>query len=277
MRYFAINLERLPEYHMSGKSINEEPIKHHKRILRDFELFFVTDGELWMEQDENICVKNGEVLMHTKEQLQYGTKAARSVFYWFHFDGEVEIFQTEEAASEFCQKGEKWIFFAEHFAPKNVDRLILMLTELNHYNFEHKDRLVKEYLMGALLAELAAQYRQSFTPYAVDKRFAEILGWLSLHCNENFSLAELAERFSYNPKYLSVLFRKFTGMTAKEYLIQRRVNLAKRLLQSGTDSIKQVAHAVGFSDEYYFMRVFKKEVGMTPKSYRKTFCGCQYT
>ena len=154
--------------------------------------------------------------------------------------------------------------------PKNQDRLILMLTELNHYGFENNDDLVKECLTGALLAELACQYRQTFAPYAEDKRFAEILGWMSLHCAESFSLSELAERFSYNPKYLSALFRKFTGKTAKECLMERRIDLAKRLLQSGTDSIKQVAHGVGFSDEYYFMRVFKKQTGMSPKAYRNS-------
>lgn len=277
MRYFAINLEKLPRYHMSGKAINDAPSKHCRRVLPDFELFFVTDGELWIEQRETACVKKGEVLLHVKNELQYGVKATRNVFYWFHFDGEVCVCETEEEARAICERGEKWIFFAERFSPKNEERLIVMLTELNHYGFESRDSLVQECLTGALLAELADQYRQTFAPYAEDKRFAEILGWVSLHYAEPFSLTELAERFSYNPKYLSALFKKFTGKTAKECLIERRINYAKKLLQSGTDSVKQVAHAAGFSDEYYFMRVFKKEVGMTPKNYRKTFCGCQYT
>jgi AraC-like DNA-binding protein len=277
MRYIAINLESLPSYHMSGKSVNELPLKHHRRILKDYELFFVTDGELWMEQNETICLKKGELLTHVKEELQWGTKATQTTFYWFHFDGEVQIFNSEEEAKACCERGEKWIFFADHFALKNLDRIILMLTELNHYGFEDKDGLVKSYLTGALLAEIASQYRQSFAPYAEDKRFAEILGWLSLHETEEISVTQLAERFAYNPKYLSMLFRKFTGKTAKAYVIEKKIGLAKRLLQSGTDSVKQVARAVGFSDEYYFMRIFKKEVGMTPKNYRKTFCGCQYS
>jgi len=277
MRYIAIHLEKLPQYHMSGKSVNETPLKHHKRILKDYELFFVTDGELWMEQQQTVCVKKGEVLLHVKDELQYGTKATKCDFYWFHFDGEVRIFEKEEDVRAFCGQGEKWIFFAEHFMPKNLDRLILMLTELNHYGFENNDDLVKECLTGALLAELACQYNQTFAPYAEDKRFAEILGWISLHYTEDISLTELAEHFAYNPKYLSALFKKFTGKTPKSYLIEKRIGLAKRLLQSGTDSIKQVARSVGFLDEYYFMRVFKKEVGMTPKNYRKTFCGCKYS
>ena len=277
MRYFAIGLETFPKYHFSGKSVNVEPMKHSRRTLRDFELFFVTDGTLWIEQGEEYGVQKGEVLMHAKGEEQAGTKYASNAFYWFHFDGEVEICETEERAREICEKNEKWIFFAETFALRNVDRVLFMLTELNHYRFEENDNLVKDCLTAALLSELANQYGQSFTPYAEDKRFAEIIGWLGLHATENVSLTEVAERFDYNPKYLSALFKKFTGGTAKEWLTNKRIALAKRLLTTGTESVKRVAFTVGFNDEYYFMRVFKKAVGMTPKKYRKAFCGCAYT
>lgn len=277
MRYYAINLNTLPKYHFSGKSVNETPMKHIRRTLRDFELFFVTDGTLWIEQELEYGVQKEEVLMHAKGEEQAGTKYESNAFYWFHFDGEVVICETEEVAREICRKNEKWIFFAETFALRNLDRVLFMLTELNHYRFEESDNLVKDCLTAALLAELANQYGQSFAPYAEDRRFAEIIGWLGLHATESVSLTEVAERFDYNPKYLSALFKKFTGGTAKEWLTNKRIALAKRLLTTGTESVKGVAFSVGFNDEYYFMRVFKKAVGMTPKNYRKAFCGCAYT
>lgn len=277
MRYYAINLNTLPKHHFSGKSVNETPMKHIRRTLRDFELFFVVDGTLWIEQGVEYGVQKGEVLLHAKGEEHGGTRYAPNAFYWFHFDGEVVICETEERAREICEQNEKWIFFAERFSLRNADRVALMLTELNHYHFEANDELVKDCLTAALLAELAGQYCQSFTPYAEDKRFAEIVGWLALHIKEDISIAAVAERFAYNPKYLAALFKKFTGRTAKEWITEKKIDLAKRLLTTGTDSVKQVAHAVGFADEYYFMRVFKRAVGMSPKNYRKTFCGCAYT
>ena len=203
--------------------------------------------------------------------------AAPCSFLWLHFDGEVEIFENESQAKEFCAQKEKWIFFAEHFLLPNPERLIVMLTQLNHYCFERERDLVKDHLTSALFAELSYQYQQTFSPYVEDKRFGEILGWLHLNFAKPFNLTFLANKFEYNPKYLSSLFKKFTGRTLKNYLTEQRINAAKQLLASGNESVKQVAYKVGFTDEYYFMRVFKAETGMTPKNYRKSFCGCTYT
>ena len=276
MRYFVIDLGELPKYSRSGKSVEDKPRKHVRRVLRDFELFYVCSGELWLKQGEQRCVKQGEILLHAKGE-QAGTRLAVSSFFWLHFEGRVEIYDSEEAARLSCEGQEKRIYFAEHFALCGEDRITVMLTELNHYFFEKNDGLVKDCLTGALLAELAAQYRQSVSPYTENKRFAELIGWISLHISENFSLAELAERFGYNAKYLSALFKKITGRTAKEYLTDKRIESAKRHLTGGSHSVKRIAYDVGFEDEYYFMRVFKARTGMTPSGYRKTFSACQYT
>lgn len=282
MRYFAILLDKSPQYHYSGKSVNEKPLKHVRRILHDYEIFFVTDGELNVEQEEDLCVKKGELLIHAKGFPQGGTKPTLCSFYWLHFDAEVQIFPTEQSARTFCEQAfleqnEKWIFFSEKFQPPTPERLIVRLSELNHYNFEEQETLTRNFLCGALLSEIATQYEKSFSPYAADKRFSEILGWISLHIKEDFSLKELAERFEYNPKYLSVLFQKFTGKTAKRYIVDKKIEMAKRLLALDNTPVKTIARNVGFSDEYYFMRVFKASTGMTPKNYRKTFSGCLYS
>ena len=276
MRYYVIDLSTLPKYEQSGKSVEDKPRKHLHRVLKNFELYYVNSGELWLKQGEERCVKQGEIILHAKGE-QAGTRLAVSSFFWLHFEGNVEIYDNEEAARLSCAGKEKRIYFAEQFTLCSEDRLTVMLTELNHYFFEKKDGLVKDCLTGALLAELGAQYRQSVSPYTENKRFAEIIGWVSLHISENFSLAALAARFGYNGKYLSFLFRKFTGRTAKEYLTEKRVECAKRHLTGGTNSVKRVAYDVGYEDEYYFMRVFKARTGMTPSDYRKTFSACYYT
>lgn len=277
MRYFAINLDSLLKYRYSGKSENKEPMKHVRRVLADFEMFFVEEGELWMKQKEIYGVKKGEVLFHAKGEEQCGVKLNSNVFYWFHFDGEVELYDTEEDARRACERGEKWIFFAEKFSLQNADRITIMLTELNHYRFESYSGLVKDYLASALLAEIAGQYSMAFSPFVENKRFSQVVGWLNKHITDDISVVSVAERFSYNPKYLTALFKKFTGRTAKEWITEKRISLAKRLLSNSTDSVKQIAHTVGFGDEYYFMRVFKQETGMTPKNYRKVFCACVYS
>ena len=93
---------------------------------------------------------------------------------------------------------------------------------------------------------------------------------------EPFDRKELADKFEYNEKYLSSIFKKRAGKSFKEYLTDKRIELAKRILSSERTPIKAVASMVGYEDEYYFMRVFKRKTGFTPKNYRKAFHGYIY-
>lgn len=277
MKYFAINLKDSPEYHNSGKSVNKNGMKHVKRIISDYELIVVTEGSLFMIHGQEFEVKSGEVLLIEKGIMHGGTKVSSNTFFWLHFMGEVLSFDTENAAREYCLNNEKCIFLPQYFCVKDIDRLTVMLGEINHYRFEVEKDLVKNYLTAAFIAELSFQYGESFLAYSEDKRFSEILGYVNLNVTKNFTVSELAERFSYNTKYLSGLFKKFTGKTPVAYVTERKIELAKRLLVSGNESVKTIAKEIGFVDEYYFMKVFKKYTNMTPKNYRNTFCACRYT
>ena len=84
-----------------------------------------------------------------------------------------------------------------------------------------------------------------------------------------FSLATLAEQFSYSQKYLSHLFRTQTGVTYTEYLRSLRIRYAITLFDHGINSVKSVALLSGFSDPLYFSTVFKAAVGVSPKDYKR--------
>lgn len=94
---------------------------------------------------------------------------------------------------------------------------------------------------------------------------------------ENFtdpatSLTSVAEVLSYNPKYISHIFKKEIGIGYAEYLRNVRIKYAVSLIECGVDSIKNVAYLSGFTDPLYFSTMFKKIVGVSPTEYanRKT-------
>lgn len=86
---------------------------------------------------------------------------------------------------------------------------------------------------------------------------------------ENLSLEMLAASIHVNPSYLSRIFQKETGDTFGEYLTERRMKEAKRLLTDTNKTVQQVGEAVGYNNDKYFMNLFKKRMGETPGSYRK--------
>ena len=89
---------------------------------------------------------------------------------------------------------------------------------------------------------------------------------------ENFtdptlSISTVAEKLSYNPKYLSHLFKEKNGVNYTEYLRSLRIKYAVSLFDHGIDSVKNVALLSGFTDPLYFSGVFKNALGMSPKDY----------
>ena len=67
------------------------------------------------------------------------------------------------------------------------------------------------------------------------------------------------------------MFKMRTGYYFADYMNHLRINRAKTLLYQTTCSIKEIAYQVGFLDEKYFMRVFKKNEGITAMQYRNAF------
>jgi AraC family transcriptional regulator len=72
--------------------------------------------------------------------------------------------------------------------------------------------------------------------------------------------------------HLTRCFRQQTGVTPMTYLTRYRVNQAKQLLATQEDSVAEIATMVGFASIAYFSRVFRREVGVSPRAYRQNGC-----
>ena len=102
-------------------------------------------------------------------------------------------------------------------------------------------------------------------------KFKKILAYIFEHINTKLNLGELAERFDCNPNYCSMLFNKYFQCGFSAYVAGLRMMNASKMLQDTEYSIEQVAQRNGYDDYYYFNKVFKKVVGMTPNEYKKIF------
>lgn len=87
--------------------------------------------------------------------------------------------------------------------------------------------------------------------------------------NPDLSLNYLSERFGMNWKTLSKLFREETGQKFVDYLIELRMNHARRLLEETLLPVQDIATEVGYSNAISFGRMFKKLMGMSPGDYRE--------
>ncbi len=123
--------------------------------------------------------------------------------------------------------------------------------------------------VGTLLVLHAAQ----LTP----ERLATLIGqYIERNYHRQVDFAAMSEIFGYSVSYLSRTFRRFRGIPPVRYLSDLRIGNAKRLLLQHPElDISVVGASVGFPDQHYFSRIFKKRTGSTPTAFRATGAGRQ--
>ena len=102
----------------------------------------------------------------------------------------------------------------------------------------------------------------------VSKNIATVMEYIRYHLHEKIQVTELAEKVQLNPNYLSVLFKKETGLTISEYIMSQKLDTAANMLKHSDYSYSEISAILAFSSQSHFTSAFSKKTGMTPKEYR---------
>ncbi|MFK7692145.1 helix-turn-helix domain-containing protein [Paenibacillus sp. HJGM_3] len=98
---------------------------------------------------------------------------------------------------------------------------------------------------------------------------ARVIEILERDYNRDISLNSVGEQLNLNPAYISRLFKQITGQPFVEYLKRVRIEKSKELLSQSNMKINEVSKQVGYENSYYFIKVFKDMMGLTPGEYKK--------
>lgn len=93
--------------------------------------------------------------------------------------------------------------------------------------------------------------------------------FIDQHITETISLVEVADTIGYSAKYLSEIFVKETDITFKSYINDKKMEIAKSLLLNPKNSILDVCHYLGYCNQSYFSKIFKKNTGTSPSAFIK--------
>ena len=123
--------------------------------------------------------------------------------------------------------------------------------------------LILHYVEQECLAESSAVARPR------NETVEQVRAYLAANYRQKFSLTEVAARFYLSPYYLSRLFRRVTGQSIVDYLNNRRIEAAQKLLETTELSISAIAEQTGFASAAHFRRVFREVTDISPLQYRK--------
>ena len=128
-----------------------------------------------------------------------------------------------------------------------------------------------ERLKEALLTRLEEHYAHLYSVTVAKTDHPEVnkvLAYLHEHYDKEIKLSELAKLACMDDKYLSSLFKKKTGSSIIPYLQQIRIDRAKKLLRETNRAIGDIGESVGFANDNYFIKIFKRYTGHTPAGFR---------
>ena len=267
-----------------GYFINNKTFTHDSRTLDFFDFVLVDRGTLYITQDNRpyeISANQYILLFPGIHHFGHRRFEGQLSFYWCHFHiqrNNYHILLKETSRHLHMLKtgaDNNYYLVPETGRLHNSERVVMLFRQLLDANQRGSySEYLMHYALSLLAMEISADYLKGCgeeTVSTTEKRVAEIMEWIRVNSKEGLSVARVAEAFNYNPNYLSNAFKKCTGMSLLEYITRTKIDWAKKLLLSSDDPVKNIAGHLGFADDKYFMKVFKRVEGVTPSQYRNAF------
>lgn len=231
----------------------------------DYLLVYVAGGvvRLVSEGEERPLTKGTAVLFRPDEAQDFSVSAEdKSEYYWCHFTGcDVEAMLADSGIpadeSVFEAGGSsdyQWLFLQ---TIRELQAKQQGYEEVLRMNLRHLFLLI-----GRQRTEQNATGAKALGEIESAIRFFNVCYY------QNFDIKEYAKRHWMTPHWFAQNFKQATGVSPKQYIITLRMANAKHLLDNTSDTIAQIAAAVGYENTPYFHRLFHKQTGMTPLEYR---------
>ena len=231
------------------------------------ELFYVTDGEGWFCTEEKAypISKNQMILVNPKVRHTERSSETHNMHYIVLGIDHLQLYFDQ--AQDF---GSFQIFSLSTRYDEILSILHIILEELQKHRPFYQE--ICQHYLSILLLQVQRFTGQNFTvsapsqiPYECEK--AKL--YMDKHFCEPITLDSLAAITHWDKFYFSHQFSAAYGIAPISYLLQKRVEHSKQLLETTDYSITQIAEAAGFSSQNYFSQIFRKSTGLSPREYRK--------
>ncbi len=242
------------EYHTDHKFFSDE-----SEYASWHQFYYQQSGEGFLTtNDETSSILPGHLIIIPKGTIFTFHASDGIQIHWFAIEGECPLIETKQTASVYPLAPHQHIHSI--FA-----RLRETLLQEQPGNAFRAVALVYE-LFATL--EAISSNKQSESIYPETLRIA--LTFLNENYEQPYSSERLATHCRVSTPHLRSLFQKWVGESPHRTHQRYRIEKAERLLLSQDLSVREVAKQVGYSDPYYFSRVFKKMTGVSPSHYRAT-------
>jgi AraC-like DNA-binding protein len=259
------------DFHYSGE-------KHE-----GWEFVFVESGKMSaMAEDKRYIIKSGEMICHKPMEFHnlkpYHSDATAIIFCFHCSDEAMRFFENKILSVNQRQRlylGDIVTHAEAYFCPKSPHEIAKdgSMTRREDAAPLHLQFIQNsiELLLLSLYSARSTDVRiriNSYTQHLKRKKLsADIKAYLEENLDKPVHLSELAAHFSYSPSTLKTVFKEETGESIIAYYNRLRMDAARRMLSEKTDSISEIAYALGFHTPSHFSSFFKKMSGLSPREF----------
>ena len=299
--FYEYNSSFLPKLRLADTEIIEPPYIHRKRMPMEYIIYLVKSGEMYLEEDGVLYhLLPGDFLLLDPDKVHVGKRATRCEYFYIHFQY-AHMQRKKMTAQQMCERmmeqriqslrSDACGMSAEEYQERSViglpkymhldmDTGFPQILELVHTCVGAYKNHLEGYktLGGCQLMEILLQVSRQYLSMEIQgksgsvkyyRKIYDLLNYLNTSYQEPICGDLIEDIFESNFDYLNRVFRQNMGKTIFRYLAEVRIARAKEMITTSSMKISQVSEKVGFADEGYFSKVFKKYTGMTPLDYRK--------
>jgi AraC family transcriptional regulator len=106
------------------------------------------------------------------------------------------------------------------------------------------------------------------------QQMGRVTDFILAHLHQDISLDALAQQTDFSPYHFARLFRRTTGESPHQFVLRQRVETAQRLLKETNMPLVSIALESGFANQSHLTRIFKRHLGLTPRTYRQDYANC---
>ncbi|MBE7066885.1 MAG: helix-turn-helix transcriptional regulator [Ruminococcaceae bacterium] len=262
------------------------------RIIYDFEIIFVTKGQLMVLTEMNsYTIKAHELhimppfLQHRRTIPKGEVTQYFSVHCDFMYDENSPDFSVHDVYQAHCNQENTSapvyrdlvdrdsykpgrLELLEHYPVKNKGNFYNLFNNLlSAFNENGASNIkAKAYLM-LIISEIFDDMCQIDAKIVHNEFIDHFLNYVTNHYYENIDLNFLVKNYGISPSRFRTIFKSQLNQAPMSYLIDYRISQARKLLASGKYTVSEVSYMVGYDDVHYFSRLFKQKTGSAPSEF----------
>lgn len=214
---------------------------------------FLEDTEYKISSKEAFCIPAG-----VPHKYYASDKKPWSIF-WVHFKGEnVQYFP--------CGNREV-IHISSIWSENRIITLFDVLFQVLEKNYTLGNFIYISQVLSLILSEIYFREKEDEVTKQ-NRQMTAIIRYMYKNIRKNLTLEDLSRELNLSKSYINATFKKYADRAPIDFFINLKMQEACKMLKATDFYVAEIARELGYEDPYYFSRIFKKTIGVSPKEYR---------